>query len=139
MGPRRPGSIGNTGCGRYFDKELGSVQHDLDGGPGGFVGGEKFAVLLVVGRKVLASSQMGQHRENMVERRSRGFQNYLDSLKRVAGLLANIPANLAGQRVPACLTGYEHQISEPRGRREVGIRRGQIHLNNFFFGHRLSE
>ena len=107
--------IGNTRRDGDLHKQLGKVQHRFHGGPGWFVGREKLAVLLVVGRQVLTSGQMRQHRQNIIERTSGCLQNHFDALDGVARLLAHVSADFACQWVPAGLTGDEHQIAETRG------------------------
>src|SRR5258706_10045087 len=106
-----------------FYEEFGEVQHRFHRGPGWFVGREKLAVLLVVGCKVLTFGQMRQHGENIVERSSRGCQNHLDTFDGVASLLANVFADRPGNRVPAGLTGDEHNITKTCGWGEIRIPR----------------
>jgi hypothetical protein len=53
-------------------------------------------------------------------------------------LLANTVADLAGNRVPPGLAGYEDQIAETGRRRQIGICRRKVDLNNFFSGHAVS-
>src|SRR5438105_202563 len=81
---------------------------------------------------------MRQYRQNIVERSTRGCQNHLDTFDGVPSLLANVIADLPGNRVPAGLTGDEHQITKTCGWGKIRIPRSKIHLNNFFLGHLIS-
>ena len=92
-------SIRNACGGGNLHQEFGVVQHRFHRGPGGFVGGEKLGVLLVVGRQILAPGQMRQYRQDIVERSPGGFQNHLDA-----------------QQVLATLIGIALEISELRKR-----------------------
>ena len=86
----------NASCDGYLHKEFGSVQHHFHRGPGGFVGREKLGVFFVVGCQVLASGQMRQHRQDVIERAPCAFQNRLDAFDGVPGLFANVSADLPG-------------------------------------------
>jgi hypothetical protein len=61
--------------------------------------------------------------------------NRRDAQKRVTRLLANSFTDFPRDRVSPRLPRHEYQIAEPRGRRQIRIRRRQIYLNDFFLGH----
>jgi len=118
-----PVSIGDAGGDRDLHEQLGRVQRgDRDGGARRLVGREVLRVLLVVAGQVLAPGQVCHRDEHVVERGPRGGEDDLDPLERVAGLLADVPAELAGDRVPAGLAGHEDEVSEAGRGREVRIR-----------------
>jgi hypothetical protein len=64
---------------------------------------------------------VGHRAQHVVERGAGGGQDHLDALERVAGLLADVLADLAGGRVPAGLAGHEDQVAELGGQRQVRI------------------
>ena len=79
-----------TSCDSYLHKQLREVQHHFHRGPGWFVGRETLGVLLVIGCKILTLGQLRQHRQNVIERGPRGFQNHLDAFNRVAALFERL-------------------------------------------------
>jgi ABC-2 type transport system ATP-binding protein len=87
---------------------------------------------------IIARCQMRQHRQHILERRPRGLQNHFDPFESEARLLAHVPADLSGNRMPPGLPGDEHQIAESCRRRKIRIRRRKIHLNYFLLSHSVS-
>src|SRR4029077_11689161 len=99
---RRRGSLVRNALGDGdLDEQLGRVQHDLHRGPRRLVRGEVLAVLLVVGRQILALRQVRRDGQHIVERGARRLEDNLDSLEHVPGLLADVRAPLSGGRMPA--------------------------------------
>ncbi len=75
------------------------------------------------------------HGEDIIEGCAGGFQDRVDAQQGVMGLLANAFTDFPRNRVSPRLPGHEDQIAEPGGGRQIGIGRGEIHLNHFFLGH----
>ena len=119
-------SIRDAGGDGDLHQELGRVQHHFHGGPGRLVGREEFGVLFVVGGQVLPCRQMGGHGQHVLESGAGRFQDRLDALEDVVGLLANAFTDFAGDRVSAGLAGHEDQIAEPGSGRQIGIGRSEI-------------
>jgi hypothetical protein len=67
-------------------------------------------------RQVLPFGQMRRHGQDIIEGCAGGFQDRLDALEGVIGLLTNTFADLPRNRVSAGLTGHEHQIAKTCGR-----------------------
>jgi hypothetical protein len=78
----------------------------------------------------------GQH---VVERRAGGGQDGLDALEDVAGLLADVLAELTGDRVPSRLPGDEDEVAELGGWRKVRVRRRATDVDDPFLGMAFSS
>src|SRR5207247_11113556 len=81
---------------------------------------------------------MRRHGQDVIEGCAGGFQDRLDALQGVIGLLANAFADLPRNRVSSGLAGHENQIAETGGGGQIGIGRAEIYLNDFFLGHLVS-
>src|SRR5262249_10545623 len=92
----------------------------------------------VVGGDVLHAREICRRGQHVVERRPRGRQDQLDALQNVARLLSHVLADLAADRMPSGLARDEHEVAEPGGRRQVGIRLRRIWIDDLFFWHVLS-
>src|SRR5205823_12148243 len=79
-----------------------------------------------------------RHGQDVIEGCAGGFQDRLDALQGVIGLLTNAFADLPRNRVSPGLAGHEHQIAETGGGGQLGIGRVEIYLNDFFLGHLVS-
>ena len=78
------------------------------------------------------------HGQDVIEECAGGFQDRLDALQGIIGLLTNAFADLPRNRVSSGLASHEHQIAETGGGGQIGIGRADIYLNDFFLGHVVS-
>ena len=99
------------------------------------VGREELPVLLVIGRQVLPFGEMCCHGQDVIEGCAGGFQNRVDALEGVIGLLTNAFTDFPRNRVSPRLPSHEDQIAEPDGGRQMGVGRSEIYLNHFFLRH----
>src|SRR5438093_4923635 len=81
---------------------------------------------------------MRRHCQDVIEGCAGGFQDRLDALQGVSGLLTNAFADLPRNRVTSGLAGHENQIAETSGGGQIEIGRAEIYLNDFFLGHLVS-
>src|SRR5262249_2344430 len=95
------------------------------------------AVLLVVGGQVAHVGQVGRRGQHVVEGGARRGEDLLDALHDVAGLLADVLAGLAGDRVSPGLARHEHQVAEAGGGRQVGVGGGGTDGDDLLLGHVL--